>query len=293
MANCANTSVGFPPLTDGAGEHQGLPLGLYSGGSNNVPSAHLSAALALAAEVVPRRPNGNPNPNGNTGLVSIGPSNTSQEMLAFMATNPSPNPKLILVDGAQGQQTAHKWSNPASACWTVLNERINAAGLTNAQVQVAWVKMLNYPRGLAWPAEKDLLQAHLDATLRTLAITFPNLKIAYLSSWVYGGYSTSGDGVSGEPNAYESAFAVRGVIETQLAGLLPYSGPERVSPLLLWGPYLWADGIVPRADGLTWVCSDYEEDGQHPGPAGEAKAVEMLRAFFTTDVTTVPWFTGS
>jgi hypothetical protein len=29
------------------------------------------------------------------------------------------------------------------------------------------------------------------------------------------------------------------------------------SPLLLWGPYLWADGEMPRkADGLTYLLED-------------------------------------
>ena len=45
---------------------------------------------------------------------------------------------------------------------------------------------------------------------------FPNLRIAYLSSRVYGGYATVP--LNPEPYAYEGAFAVRWLILDQLAG---------------------------------------------------------------------------
>ena len=31
---------------------------------------------------------------------------------------------------------------------------------------------------------------------------------------------------------------------------------------MAWGPYLWADGEVPRSDGLQWFCSDFASDAQ-------------------------------
>lgn len=49
------------------------------------------------------------------------------------------------------------------------------------------------------------------------------------------------------------------------------------------GPYYWADGIIPRvADGLTWVCSDYEPDGGgfHLSEEGKAKESDMLINFY-------------
>ena len=56
------------------------------------------------------------------------------------------------------------------------------------------------------------------------------------------------------------------------------------APLLLWGPYLWADGTTPRkSDGLTDPASDLEGDGTHPSESGRQKVAELLLKFFQTD----------
>jgi PKD repeat protein len=53
---------------------------------------------------------------------------------------------------------------------------------------------------------------------------------------------------------------------------------------------LWADGSVPRSDGLTWECADVVADFTHPSTSGETKVADQLLAFFKTDPTTMPWF---
>ena len=62
------------------------------------------------------------------------------------------------------------------------------------------------------------------------------------------------------------------------------------APVLLWGPYLWADGTVPRSDGLVWNCEDLADDGVHPSESGRQKVADMLLNFFTTDSLARVWF---
>ena len=50
-----------------------------------------------------------------------------------------------------------------------------------------------------------------------------------------------------------------------------------VAPILLWGPYLWADGIKPRkADGLVWERKDFTKDGVHPTREDGARKVATI-----------------
>ena len=290
MSNCAAIGVGFIPLIDvGSSPHEGVPLGLYPGG-NAIPVAHLDAGLTCADVVTPRKPNGQTHPNGNIGLLSIGPSNTRREFDAFIAQGPAPNPKVVFVNGAQIGIASAEWADPLNLCWTRLDIAVANAGLTNAQVQVVWMKLFTKePTDPSWPDATDTLQAHLETVCGLLVARFPNLKIAYLSSRVYGGYA-DGPG-NPEPYAYDGAFAVRGLITKQIDGFLPYSGRARVAPWLCWGPYLWADGLTPRSDGLTWDCADFEADGLHTSAAGKTKVATLLRDFLLTHPTSVPWFT--
>ena len=233
--------------------------------------------------------NGQPDPLGRYALVSIGMSNTTQEFQAFLTlaqADAGRHLRLAIVDGAQGGQTATIWANPASACWSVLDARLTAAGIGAAQVAVAWIKLADSGPTAGFPGHAQTLRSETEAVLRLLAARFPNLKLAYLSSRIYAGYATTA--LNPEPYAYESAFAVRWVIEDQINGVagMRYDA----MPWIAWGPYLWADGTRPSGQGLSWDCSELAADGTHPSAAGQAKVANLLLQFFRTDVTARAWY---
>lgn len=289
---CARTSVGLTPLTDlAAGTYLGQAGGLYPGGGNTAPGAHLASGMSLAASIGPLDRDGLPDPAGRYALISVGMSNTTQEFQTFMplaSADASRDPGLVIVDGAQGGQTAADWADPGCACWTTLDNRLQQAGLTRAQVAVAWVKLANRQPSGDWPAATTQLKADTVRVMQALATRFPNLRMAYLSSRIYAGYATST--LNPEPYAYQGGFAVRWVIEDQLNGLLPFSGSSRGAPWMAWGPYLWADGLTPRSDGLTWACGEFAEDGTHPAAGGRQKVGQLLLTFFQRDPTAREWY---
>jgi hypothetical protein len=294
----ARESTGLIALPDlGKGTYQGEQGGLYPGGENAPPSAHLKAGLKLARQIVPRDAEGRESKDGKIVLISIGMSNTTMKFQTFQklaASDSSLNQRLVLLDGAQGGQVAWVTSKPATPFWDVVDERLKAAGVTRQQVQAAWVLQANPGPNRPFPAEVKELQQNLADTLHVMQDRFPNLKIAYLSSRTYAGYATSP--LNPEPHAYESGFAVKWLIADQLAGKPelnydPAKGPVR-APWLEWGPYVWADGTHANKDGLSYVRSDYtEQDGTHPSPSGREKVAERLMQFLKTDATAKTWFT--
>ena len=283
------------PLNDlGTGFYGGFQGGLYPGGSNAPPAAHLAAALVRAGQIVPRDAAGAEDPDGFIAMVAIGMSNTTHEFAVFERNedaNASRNARVVLIDTALGGQDASIVADPTAAYWTVLAQRLAALGLTGAQVQVAWLKEAEAQPPNDFPGHALALRDNLATIARNLHDKFPNLKLCYVSSRIYGGYATGS--LNPEPQAYESGFSVKWLIEDQIGGdaSLSYGqvGPAR-APLLLWGPYLWADGTHPRSDGLVWRREDLEGDGTHPSASGEAKVASLLSAFFAADVTARPWW---
>ena len=176
-----------------------------------------------------------------------------------------------------------------------MDQRILAAHVTAAQVQVVWLKQaeISPAQWGEFPAHAQVLRNDIAVILAKLATKFPNLRLAYLSSRIYAGYATTA--LNPEPYAYESAFSVRWLIESQVTNdpNLNYDPLKGVvkSPLLLWGPYLWADGIKPRpTDGLVWTRDDLGPDGTHPSTTGRRKVANMLLTFFKTDANAKQWF---
>ncbi len=293
---CQNTSVGFTPLNDlGAATYQGFQGGLYPGGLNTPPAAHANAGHQIAESLVPLDTTGAPSPAGHIVLVTIGMSNTSQESTAWIPmvnAFPNINPSLRVINGAQGGQTAAIIANPNAAFWTNVDARLAQAGLTPQQVQVIWLKEANAGPTLPFPADAQQLQGQLEAIANVIKDRYANTRLCFLSSRIYAGYATTS--LNPEPWSYQSAFSVKWLIADQIAGKpsLNYNaalGPVE-SPWLGWSAYLWADGLVPRSDGLIWQCADFQSDGTHPSPAGAQKVGMQLMKFFSRNAASRPWF---
>ena len=284
----------------GAGLYKGFQGGLYPDGKNQRPAKHEQAGLALARKVQPLDEEGRPTPEGKIVLLSAGMSNTTMEFSTFKRladADPAKNPKLVLVDGAQGGMTAAVIQNPDDGArgakyWSTVDDRLKAAGVTRAQVQVAWIKEANARPTEGFPAYARTLQEQLAQIAQLLHSRFPNLKLAYLSSRIYGGYATTP--LNPEPYACESGFSVKWLIAQQIEGdpalnCDPQRGPVR-APWLAWGPYIWANGAAKHTDGLSYEPGDFGGDGTHPSPSGQRKVAELLLHFFKTDSTARPWF---
>ena len=300
------------PLSDlGKGMYHGYRGGLYGNGKNSAPKTYVKSGLARARSVKPV--------NGKIVLLSIGMSNTTQEwcsasgappctswsLMGRAATDMAVNhTSLVIVNGAQDGQDVTTWTSPTSANYErIRTARLNPLGLSENQVQAAWVK-LSAARPVAG-LPSDTADAHtfltgLGQVVRTLKIRYPNLQLVFLSSRTYGGYATID--LSPEPFAYQEGFAVKWAIVSQMnevrgtgsnprAGTLDYI--KRAAPILVWGPYLWADGATPRSDGLRWLRADFEEDGIQPSQTGETKVATILLEFFKNSTYTRCWFVAN
>jgi PKD repeat protein len=297
--DCSLTTIGVAPLTDMDVEYRpGHMGGLWPFGTSARPNGHGAAGLAIVQGwVLPRDASGAVDmQNGKIGLISIGMSNTTQEFREFVDlanADPAKDSRVVVIDGAQGGQAADDWLDPNAQPWQVLANRIAAAGLSPAQVQVAWIKQAERrPNDLgAFPLHAQVLQSDLETIVQVLRAKYPHVRLTYLSSRTRA-YTDDPQGLNPEPFAFESAFSVRWVLERQISGepsldFDPGSGPV---PWLSWGPYLWADGEVPRSDDFIWSCTDTVADFTHPSATGRLKVAQQLVAFFKTDPTTTPWY---
>jgi hypothetical protein len=289
------------PLTEmGTGDYHGFKGGLYPGGKNERPAAHEAAGLALAKQVQPLDADGKPSADGKIVLLSVGMSNTTQEFSTFKRladADLDKNPKLVIVDGAQGGMSANRIldaddNGSGTRFWTTVDRRLDNAGVGRKQVQVAWIKQADPGPRQGFPQYAQTLQGELRQIVQLMHRRFPSLKLVYLSSRTYGGYARTP--LNPEPYAYESGFSVRWLIEEQLKGApeLAYEGKQGhvKAPWLSWGPYLWANGTSKRTDGFSYTESDFGSDGTHPSPSGQRKVADLLLVFFRTDSTTKPWF---
>ncbi|OYW18727.1 MAG: hypothetical protein B7Z55_10090 [Planctomycetales bacterium 12-60-4] len=301
MALQPRETTGLKPLSEMQADdkYQGEDGGLYGAGRNTPPAEHQRAAEIELSRIQPLNAAGKPDANGKIVFISISMSNATQEFSLFKRiadADPAKSRQLTIVDCAQGGQAMAEWVSPTARPWQVANERLANSGVSPAQVQVAWVKLANKGPTGDLAAHGRKLQRDTEAVLRNAKAKFPNLRIAYLSSRIYGGYAAGN--LNPEPYAYESAFAVRWLIQEQIKGTASYNwDAEHGSvqmPLLLWGPYLWADGVTPRAsDKLVYTRSDLGGDGTHPSDSGREKVARQLLNFVKTDPLAKSWFTGA
>jgi len=299
--NVPNTSNPMVALNDlGTGTYQGEEGGLYPNGSNVRPSSHDADGVAFARAIVPLDSNGNYSPTGKMVLMAIGESTAQNEFNRFLPianSDPTKNPNVLLVNGAQGGATPNNFTAPDSVYWsTVLNNYLPQNGVTANQVVAIWMEDTDGIATGTFPSDIADLQSQYETMMQTMHMLFPNLKLVYFSSRTYGGYSNGvGHPDNPEPYAYEVGYAVKWAIADQLNGNsnLNYDSTKGavVAPWMSWGPYYWSNGMLGRNDGFVWNCADFSADGTHPSSQfGQLKVATALLNFLKTDNTTIPWY---
>lgn len=291
-ANQRKAPAALKPLTDMTADdrYEGEDGGLYGEGSNEPPEALKKSTTTALAEIKPLDAEGKASSSGNIAFVSISMSNATMEFSLFKRiadADPRKSAQVTVVDCAQGGQTMAAWAPPEGRPWPEAMNRLRSAGVTPQQVQVAWVKLANAAPSGSKPEHLARLEADTVSVLHNLKTRFPNLRIAYLGSRIWAGNATGA--LNPEPYAYEGAFAVRHLIQRQMTGDKELTADQ--SPLLLWGPYLWAEGEKGRKmDDLKYVKEDFVADGVHPSNSGREKVAKLLLEFFATNPLAKSWF---
>jgi len=306
------------PLTDlGTSQYGEFQGGLYPGGANEPPAAHAAEGRERARLIRPLDAAGAPAANGRIVFLAVGMSNTSQEFCggdtytgcaewsfaARAGAEPQVDPAITFVNGARGGAATSAWQSPTSPEYTRIRDQgLAPLGLTEAQVQVIWLKLANANPGTALPflsADAYALTNGLADVARALHQRYPNLRQVYVSSRSTGAYAQIT--LNPEPFAYQTGFSVKWLIESQIrqmsgqppvpnvnVGSLDY---DTSAPWLAWGPYLWAQDINSiRSDGFYYERADFEADGTHPSPIGEQKIANLMLHFFFNAPTAKCWF---
>jgi hypothetical protein len=204
---------------------------------------------------------------------------------------------LQIFNGTTKGGTTPKWDDPADLEYENIANALAAQGLSPLQVQALYVEIVLPNAFISLPdtnADMYKLVQAAGNQMRAIKVRYPNTRQVYISPRDYAGYSKGM--LSREPFAYESAFAVKWLIQAQitqlatgvvdtLAGDLDLS----VAPWLTWGPYLWATS-TPRADGLFWLISHFDtKDGVHFSKSGETKASGWMMGWFNASPFSMCW----
>lgn len=290
--------------------------GLWENGMNNIPADHLAAGIERAREIQPLDAEGQPSPDGKIGFITIGNGDTDRvicspfrtveceprSFAAMVRDNPRVNPSVVVLNAAY--ENFIQQFGPRGSLTPVLDNVqqyvLQPAGVTEQQVQVAWMQMsYDHPSVDISCACGDDYNLKIDYgnTLRALKARYPNLQIAYLSSRPFAGYDPNP--WNAEPYAYDTGLTVRILMWVQMeqaryGSIFNDGRVEQINylkgqaPWISWGPYMWANGTTPRSDGLTWLPEDY--DGPLLSEKGAHKSATLLFDFLMTDPTARLWF---
>lgn len=214
--------------------------------------------------------------NGKLVVMFIGMSNWRQEIAALIRLLKSLGIRgFVWYNAGRGNWDLRGMVENEDAYWSWLRAGMAKRNIAPEQVRVLFVKN-SVRKGATKEEYQKLMASHIDRATKELT----GLEQIFISSAVYSNYAQQGAPRT-EPGAFLEGVAVDEFVRAN----------KDSSVWIGHGPYLWADGMNPRGDGLVWRCEDFDLDGVHPGPLAEKKVAAMIHHFLVHSPVT-GWFTG-
>ncbi|MFI5171131.1 MAG: T9SS type A sorting domain-containing protein [Chitinophagales bacterium] len=307
--NCENDTSFLVPIVDlQTGFYMGFQGGLYPGGLNDIPTAHLDSGIIQALSIIPINFDGEVDTMvGKVVMVGLGSGSAQKSFNKFISQYEDAgytDSCVRIVNACISEQGIEQMidEDADDFYWKDVNDFLQEEDLKKKQVAVVWVMNASFIDSVeTMPAYVDSLKLKYIALIRKLKDQFPNVKLIYISGLQYGGYlapDADHTNAYAEPAPYYNDFAIKAVIEAQINGdtLLNYSDDDAGAAWTCWGPNFWADGRNLRTyDNLRWICpGDFDTggDGFFLSGTGQQKIADRLFDFFNTQPTTIPWFYG-
>jgi len=286
---------------------EGYEGGLYPGGSNEIPIAHKRRGIQISKTLLPLDTLGNVDfENGKVVFAGLGAStagNTWNHFVDKVESEPGINPCLQVVNGCQGAKGLEIMIDTANLKWYWYENvlpKLYDQGVTPEQVQAIWIRSASKEDTIMeFPLFPNAIADKYAALMPILQDTFPNIKLAFVSGFFYGGYADTAKAfydVVVEPGSYWTNYSVKWLVERQISGdtTLVYRGADRKSPWIGWGPHTWSDGTRANTyDSLFWDCElDFAPDGggYHLTNAGKDKDSDLMMEWAKTNPVTKRWF---
>jgi hypothetical protein len=161
------------------------------------------------------------------------------------------------------------WANSPTP-WVKADSLVAASHLSRSQVQVAIIDSVRIHSWNDGSLTGQVLgyERDLSKIIRTAQVHYPNLRLVYLLPFHYAGYINN-QRTTLEPFAFQEGFGIQQFVDQRGAG----------SPVLLWGPYVWASTMNPS----------YYYDGVHFQPSGRAEMASLMWTFLQADPAAQKW----
>lgn len=258
----------FDTLRDGNGDPY-LPTDYVRSG------AHQTAGLAAVADIERLDASGNPSASGSVGFLGIGMSNarlTYAQYKILYDADPDKAPGRVFINAGEDGATQEAWRVVSNAAWTTTAANaVSGAGLTNLQVQLAWMTMIQKtPVALG----TNLTEAGVDEIVTNLLTHYPNVKYLLTSTTGYTYYSAAFPAGSSEATLAPEPYVHDAAI---LLANMTKNGHTFPGSLYVDHKSVWANGkTVDPLTGLNYLRADIQADGVHPSTSGAIKLATNL-----------------
>lgn len=226
--------------------------GLYPWGNTLILNDYRTNYIAKCKSIKAIDSNGVIKKSGKVVILGLGGSNPShiyQEMKAIHLAQYPFGKSLVVVDGAIGGKDLPDILNPDASYWNQVKKQLDSLHVTESQVQVIFCIQDDFSLDDTTLLRAVALKESYLLLLDLVRVKYPNCKMFLVGDRGYNDYATLPK--YWEPKGYLNGWGVKLLVQDYANNLLPEY------PFVNWLDYYWANGTIPRWDGLTYSLSDF------------------------------------